>query len=328
MALTTTTTRSSVILSEVLADATLKALTPKTVFWNLINHDVHDGPALVKKYTKDADIGAATAATEGVAFTTTTTLSHDTAISATPTEAAVIRSDITTRAMRRKVPGMSANDVYDRIAVGDFSGLMGLLGEEVERLTKALYEKAETDCFALIDDASVTAGSTGVDLSVANTLSAIYSLEAGEPENENLVWCMHPEQTNNLRSALMSTSSASSATWMQQVDASLLNFVPDLPRNGLKGSYLGIPWYQGSPSVNPLPNSGNDVAGALLCLGRGAIGDGDFLRGAHLFVEGHPIKWLFDFDTSARTVFLMGVWEYAAVEHTDAHYISIITDAP
>jgi hypothetical protein len=327
MSLTTTTTRSTVLLTELLSDVALEPLTPKTVFWPLINQDSIDGGAgLTRKYPKKSDLGAATAATEGVDFTSTTTLSYGTAITATPTEAAVARADITTRAIRRAFPGQPASVVMARILANDFTGLLGVLDDEARSLMRMCYEKVETDCCALLDDAATTVGSTGVDLSVANLLLAIYDLEANEPEHEDFIFVMHPQQTADMRTALLSLSAASSAVWFQQADAGIVNFAGDVSRNGLKGSFLGIPWYQTSPSVNPLPNSGADVAGALLCRGSGLPERGQ--RGAHVFVEGHAPAFLLDVDPSARTIELMAIWEYAVVEHTDPHYISIVTDAP
>lgn len=329
MALTTTGTRSSVMLSAILNDVALEPLTPKLVFWNLINHDDMDGePALTKSYPKKTDVGPAGPATEGVDFTNSTALGYDAAINLTPVESAVMRVDITTRAMRRKFPGETSVALAGRMLDGDFRGLLGMLEEEARTITKSLQEKAERDCTAQLQNASTTVGSTGVDLSVANLLLAIADLEGNEPEHEDFVFCMAAQQTADLRTALLSTSSASSATWFAQADASFLNFHPDAPRNGLKGSFLGIPWYQTSPSVNPLPNSGADVAGALLCRGVGRPGAPGSLRGAHVFLEGAPPYFLLDIDPSARAIEMLGIWEYAVGEITDPHYVSIVTDAP
>lgn len=325
MALTTTTTRASVMLSEILSEVALEPLTPKLVFLPLINQDTMDGEsALTKKYPKKSDLGPATAATEGTDFTTVTTLGYDTAISATPVEAAVARADVTTRALRRKVPGISNAAIFDRILNCDFRGILGLMQDEARSLGRMVQEKMEKDACALLDDASTSVGSTGVDLTVANLLLSIALLDANECEHDDRIFVMAPIQTSDLRTALLSLSSASSSVWANQADAGVVNVSRDLSNNGLQGSFLGIPWYQTSPSVNPLPNSGADVAGALLCRGRGKPTD---QRGAHVYLEGHPPAFLVDIDASARTVELIDIAEYAIVEHTDPHYISIITDA-
>lgn len=328
MAVSTATTYSPVILNEVLAEAALKALTPKVVAWNHFNQDSIDGEgSLSKEYPKYADLGAAAAATEGSDFTTTTTLSFDTTITMTPTEAAVARADITTRAMRRKSPGMSAADVFGRIMAGDYSGILGLLEEEAQRLSVMLYEKAETDCIALLDDFSDTAGSTGVDITIDNFLTALFKLEQNEPPHEEFVGLFDIEQIRTLRASLTSNAAdADGAVWQSQADANVVNFLNDTNRNGYKGTLLGVPLFQLAPSLSLTANAGADVVGALIARGEGDPVNG--LRGPCNFLEGHPITFLVDVDPSARIVELIGIWEYAAAEVTDACGVSVITDAP
>lgn len=328
MAITSASTYSNVILNEVLAEAPMKALTPKVVCWNHYNQDSIDGAAsLSKEYTKLADLGAAAAATEGTDFTSTTTLSLDSSITVTPTEAAVARADITTRAIRRKYPGVNSDAVFGAVANGDFSAILGLLEEEAMRLSAMLYEKAETDCIALLDDFTDTAGSTGVDIDVSVFLTALFKLEQNEPEHGEFVALLDIEQIRTLRSDLTSNgATADGVVWMQQADASVVNYIDDVSKNGLKGSLLGIPMFQLAPSLSLSVNAGADVGGALIARGSGAPGQGQ--RGPCVFLEGHPIKFLVDVDASARTIELIGIWEYAVAEHTDAHGVSIITDAP
>jgi hypothetical protein len=329
MAISTTTTQANNILNEILNDRILKALTPRNVVSQLFNYDSMDGAAsLSKEYVKLADDGAAAAATEGNDFSTITTMGYDTTVTVTPTEAAVARADITTRAMRRESPGMSANDVYSKFQSGDLMGVANLLADKVERLYRMCAEKLEVDAAACLDDYSNTAGSTGVDLTVANLLTALYSLEAAEPEHDGFAWVLHPEQINTIRSLLLTqaAAAASSGMWVSQADASLVNFNMDAAKNGLKGSFLNIPVYQTSHTVNPLPNAGADVAGALIAVGQGRPGEG--LRGPNVILEGHAPVVLVDFDVSARSAELLVIHEYAIGEITDKHGVSIITDAP
>lgn len=327
MAISTSTTYANIILNEVLSERSLKALTPKVVAWNHCNQDSIDGErSLSKEYTKHADLGAAAAGSEGTDFTTITTLSLDTTVTMTPTEAAIARADLTTRAMRR-AKGLSAGDVYGRLSAGDFSPIMDLLEEEAGRLSGMLYEKAESDTIALLDDFSDTAGSTGVDITVDNFLTALFKLEQNEPEHGEFVGLLDIEQIRTLRASLTSNAAdADGAVWYQQADASAVNYINDANRNGLKGSLLGIPLFQLAASLSLSVNAGADVGGALIARGEGDPVNG--LRGPINFLEGHPITFLVDFDPSARTVELIGIWEYAVAEVTDAHGVSIITDAP
>jgi hypothetical protein len=330
MTLTTTTTRANVILSEFLREVPLKALTPKVVMWNLLNQDNIDGvPSLTKEIPVESDLGAAIAGSEGVAFTTVTPLAYDSSISVTPTEAAMARADITTRAMRRALPGMTAGQVYDRIATGDLSGLGTLLQDEAARLMQMGWEKVETDCQALLDDASSSVGTSTQDLTLANLLAALAIMEGRDLAHEDMAWILAPQQIVDLRTELSSGSGAALNTiQINQADASFFNVNPDMSRNGFKGSLLRLPIYSPSQSLNPRPNAGADVAGALACIGRGVTGQPGSQRGFAEFTEGHGPRFLFSFDTAARVVYLVLVWEYAVVEHTDLHYVSIVTDAP
>lgn len=327
---TTASTYSTVILNEVLNDAALKALTPKVVAWNHINQDSIEGAAsLSKEYPVQADLGAAAAATEGTDFSTVTTLSYASAVTVTPTEAAVARADITTRAMRRKFPGMSTDQVFGAIMGGDYSMIVDLLEEEASRLAGMLYEKAETDVIALLDDFTDVAGTSGTDIDVSVFLTALYKLEENEPDHENFVALLDIEQIRTLRADLTSNgANADGMVWNTQADASVVNFLADGARNGYKGSLLGVPMFQLAPSLRLTANGAADVVGALVCRGDGVPGQPGSLNGAAVFLEGHPIRYLVDVDASKRMIELIGIWEYGVAELRDAHGVSIITDAP
>mgnify|MGYP006277118745 CR=1 FL=1 len=327
MALSTTTVYSNAILNEVMNDVPLKALTPKVVCWNHFNQDSMDGAAsLSKEYYKLSDLGAAVAGTEGVDFATVTTLGYDATITVTPTEAAVARADVTTRAMRRKLPGMSSDMVFGALQAGDFSSIIGILEEEAMRLSAMLYEKAEKDCIAQLASYSNTAGSTGVQLTIDAFITALFKLEQSEPEHGEFVFLGDVKQIKALRAELTSNgATADGVVWNQQADAGFVNYINDAARNGLKGSLLGIPMFQLSGSLGITANAGADVVGALIARGQGAPGAPGSLRGPNVFLEGHPQKFLVDVDASARTVELIGLWEYGVAEHTDTHGVTVIS---
>lgn len=329
MAITTTTVAANVIQSEVLREA-LNPLTPKNVYLPFCSMDNIDGePSLLAEYPKKSDKGPATGATEGVDFTTITSLGYDTTVSVTPTEAAVARADITIRAARRKAPGESMQAFASRIMAGDLSGLLGLLEDEVRDLNPMLSEKAEVDVCAALDDFTDSVGSTGVDITFANMVDALSALERNEPEHENFVWFWDPEITRIMRTLLTQGSGVSLSNPLAggAQDASMINFVADQSRSGAKGSFLDIPVRQLSPSVNPLPNAGADVAGALVAVGSGRPGPGQ-QNGATVFCEGHAPIVLLDVDPSGRAIELIAVWEYAVGELRDEHGVTLICDAP
>lgn len=328
MATTTSSTYSNVILNEVMRSGALASLKPKFVALEDINRDSIDGASsLSVEYAFNSDIGAASSATEGTDISSTTTLALASSITVTPTEGAGIRSDITTRALRRRLPGVTNDALWDLIEAGDMSAILPVLAEEAPRLANAMLEKAEVDVAALYDDFSDTSGSTGVDLTIANLLTALYKLKENEPEHEDFIFKMHPQQTFDLQTVLLTGGTgATGAAWFQQADANVMNQSRN-DAGGLRGSFLGIPWKETSPSVNPLPNAGADVAGVLVCRGEGAPGPGA-QNGGHVFVEGHPMRFVVDVDKSARMIELIGLWEYGVAELRDAHGVSIITDAP
>lgn len=329
MALTTTTVAANVIQNEVLREA-LNPLGPKNVYLPFCSMDNIDGePSLSVEYPKKSDLGPAAAGTEGVDFTSTTTLGYGTTVTVTPTEAAVARADITTRAARRKAPGETMQAFATRIMAGDFTGLLGLLEEEVGRLSPMLQEKAEVDVEAALDDFTDSVGSTGVDITFANLVDAIALLEGNEPEHENFAWFWDKEITRIIRTLLTSgaNNALSAAFGGGQADAGIINFAQDNSRSGFKGSFLGIPVYQMSPSTNPLPNAGADVAGALVAWGNGRPGVGA-QNGATVFVEGHAPVVLVDVDPSSRTIEMIALWEYGVAELRDEHGVTLICDAP
>lgn len=329
MAITTTTVAANVIQNEVLRDA-LNPLGPKSVYLPFCSMDNIDGePSLSAEYPKKSDLGAAIAGTEGVDFTTITSLGYGTTVTCTPTEAAVARADITLRAARRKMPGENMQAFASRIMAGDLTGLLGLLEEEVARLSPMLAEKAEVDVEAALDDFTDSVGSSGVDIAFADLVQAIAALEMNEPEHENFAWFWHPEITRIIRALLTSgaNQALSAAFGGGQADAGIINFAQDNSRAGFKGSFLGIPVYQMSPTTNPLPNGGADVAGALVAWGAGRPGPGA-QNGATIFCEGHAPVVLLDVDPSGRSIEAIALWEYAVGELRDEHGVTILCDAP
>ena len=77
MATTTTTTWTSAILSEALAERAIPANLPKQVVINLVNQDSIDGQATkTKQYPVLTDLGAASSLTEGTDIAATTTLAY------------------------------------------------------------------------------------------------------------------------------------------------------------------------------------------------------------------------------------------------------------
>ncbi|MEE9615272.1 MAG: phage major capsid protein [Thermodesulfobacteriota bacterium] len=86
------------------------------------------------------------------------------------------------------------------------TGLGGLEPYAAE-LGKALANKIDTDLLAEVADFTNSVGSTGVDITESDFLTAIYTLEAGNAVGP-FVAVLHPVQVHDLRTALASTTGA------------------------------------------------------------------------------------------------------------------------
>lgn len=326
MTVTDSSTYRPRILPHVLHDVPMRALTPKVVLYGLINHDTIDGePSDKKEYSEQSYLEPAGPALEGVDFTDVTSLDYEANIDMVPTEAAVARADITTKAIRRKLPGESNSALFDRIMAGDYHGLLGMLEDEATRLMKTMWERVERDIAAQLDDFTDSVGDGSDPLSTANTIQALYEYEANDPEHEDCIWVWDPQQLRNIRAELLDTSGATAASWFREADQGMINALPDTERSGFRGTYLGYPVYAPSVKVNPKPD-GTKVAGALMARGRG-VPERD-QTGAINFLEGHPPDFLLDVKPTARTIALIGVWEYATTIIRNAHGCSLITKGP
>ncbi len=324
---TTSTSWTSQILSEALADRALPAAGhPKFVALNLINIDSIDGEASkVRKYAKLTDLGAASSATEGTALSTNTVLARDTALSVTPTEAAAIMSEVTNQAVRRKVPGMPSNAVQALFENGTTQQLVAALGEDAERLARACMETAEDTVLDSLGTFSNTVGTSGSDLTIAQLVEAQYTLKTLEAPHEDWVYCLTPNQIYEAQLALGVTSGGiGGSVWFQQADASMVNANTDANMNGFRGSFMGVPMYECSHSIRTTANAAADVAGALMLRGRGTPDGGQI--GGIVLVEGAPLYFATDFDILGRAITITCIYEFATAEVNDSFGVSIITD--
>ena len=86
------------------------------------------------------------------------------------------------------------------------AGIGGLEPYAME-LGKALANKIDTDLLAEVADFTNSVGATGVDMTEANFLEAIYSLESGNATGPYAA-VLHPVQVHDLRMALKATTGA------------------------------------------------------------------------------------------------------------------------
>ena len=178
MATTTTTTWTSAILSEALAERAIPANLPKQVVSNLVNQDSIDGQATkTKQYPVLTDLVAASSLTEGTDIAATTTLAYGTAVTVTPSEVGEM-AEITNQAIRRKFPGLGSNAVQALMNSADVGPIVDALAEQAQRLAAMALEDAESSCVDLVAGFSNTVGTSGTDLAVSDLMGLTKSERA------------------------------------------------------------------------------------------------------------------------------------------------------
>lgn len=322
----TSTTWTSRILTEHLLPVALAAHTPKNVIQNLVNTQSIDGMGTTNaKVTQHADIGAASDLTENTDLTANTELTYETPISITPSEIG-LKATITRKAIRRAMPGVPAMAVADAIQSGDISRFVGLIAPKARQMLGALDEKVEDTLANLLSGSSNTVGSTGVDLTSAVMINAQYTIKTLETPHEDFVYVLTPNQVQELQLEQAVVANGTGAVWYQQGDLSFFNFAPDVPRNGYRGTFMGIPIFEYSHSLRTLMNASADVAGSLMCRGSGPVDSGQ--PGSFALVEGAPPIFDLEGDGSLRAAELVLTQEVAGAETDDANAVTIVSDAP
>lgn len=321
---TTPSTVSTRQLTALLTQTALKANLPDIVLSPLANDDDIEGqPSLVKSYAVEADDGIASAATYGTAFTTNNEFDYASAISITVTEGAIARGVVLNTAVEVKFPGMGS--VREIMQSGSIEQKASILSDEFRRASAMCLEKFESDHTALLDNFSNSTGTSGVALSVADILSAMYTSDTLEPVTRDQALFLWPVQVRDLRADLMTNGGGlGGAVWNQAVDVGFLR-ANNLPTNGFLGTVLGRPLYQGAHSLRNLSDADANVNGALLAIGKGAPDSGQL--GALAHVRRGMFQLHFDYSVDDRGVVMAVVMEYGVAEIRDSHGIRIRSKA-
>jgi hypothetical protein len=175
----------------------------------------------------------------------------------------------------------------------------------------------------VVDGFSTTAGSTGVDMTVANFLTALGFLEVnsqGAIGAGQAMALLHPQQLADLRQSFASASGGS-VQWSQ--DAA--NALP-IRGNGYRGQIFGVDVF--SSSKVPTANAGADRAGGMFVKGGLLWADGSapVTYGEQVNIGG---KLLFERDRTAKagtTAFVTHGY-LGVAKGLDLLGVSIITDA-
>lgn len=319
MPLTTTTTYTTRILAEVIAELVLAAPTPKNVLSKLANiQSIQGEPALSLAMPRYADLGAASLVAEN-ADIASTALAMGTESTFTPAEYGMM-GEVTYRAARRKVPGLSSvHQLFDGSATLDQQ--LAVFSGEAMRLKGAIDEAVETQCSIALTSLTDVVGTTTVDLSIADMEAAIYAQAINEILNEDLAFTLAPIQMYDLRAAITSSTAPVFSTDIQSVTT----VRPDMSLDGLRGAFMGIPVYEISNSVVQTANAGADVVGALVIRGRGEATAAT--SGTLVICEGENLYFSFEADNSARAVEVQAVYEFDAGLRATDMGVQIVTDA-
>ena len=170
------------------------------------------------------------------------------------------------------------------------------------------------------DGFAATVGATGVDLSVANFLAAIQTLEVAKNVGPYMA-ILHPQQMGDLRNAIAAVTGGA-VQWLPASQEQI-----QILGNGYRGQWMGVDIF--SSSYVPTANAGADRAGGM------------FARGAVIWAdssvpdEGDPNqlvlanKILFERERTAKSGLTAYVTHYycGVSMGIDAAGVSIITDA-
>jgi N4-gp56 family major capsid protein len=180
----TTTTYNDTVYSAIIADMVLDALMAAVVTPPLLRHfDFRNQPSKTINVPK-ADSFTASAATEGTELSNTALTTGY----ATGTAAEI---------------GIMAT-VTDVLEVSDIPAAHGA---RLKQLGRALGDKLDVDITALSSGFTSSVGTTTADLTVANILSTIYTLEAANAPKP-FVGVLHPIQIADIRTALENNANA------------------------------------------------------------------------------------------------------------------------
>jgi hypothetical protein len=137
----------------------------------------------------------------------------------------------------------------------DVSSIAATRGAQMRQMGNAVAQKIDVDICALLAGFGTAVGSSGTNLSLANILSAIYTLELANAPGP-YVGVLHPVQIADLRTAIEDSSSGIFTGGSVRGGAAEIGTNED---TGYFGSFMGIDWYQ-STNV-PTANSAADRAG-------------------------------------------------------------------
>lgn len=324
---TTSTSYADNSLSYSLGERVLSASLPKIVVSGLVSEiDLSGVPSDTARVNRHTDLGVAGSGTEGTEYTTNEEFALATAVDFLVAEAAAIQRGIVTNfALETKFPGQA--DVWRALQDAPLDVKLAIVGEEADRASFPCVEKREDDLCNLLGSFTGTVGTSGSDMTITDLVAAQYTLKTQSPDHEDWVYVLTPNQVQEMTLEMGVTGGGlGGSIWVSQADGSFFNFRPDMPRNGFRGSFMGIPVYEYDHSLRTI--SGGDVCGALMCRGQGDPRRLGAKVGALGMCSRGFLKYHLEYSAGHRGVIIVVTSDHKALELRDENGVSIITDAP
>ena len=213
-----------------------------------------------------------------------------------------------------------------RREISDLANMTDSVGLTVERLAADMvggYEMAVTNSICdVIDGFTTTAGTSGVDLSVDDFFSALFSLEQANVPTP-YVAVLHPVQVTDLQSSIRGEGGA-----LQYIAAT--QDMLAAKGQGFAGSFLGVDIFKSSKV--PTANAGADRAGAMMGYGAVGMAEGSVrpiaaLGGALQFPAGTVIAVEYERTSATALTSITGNAYFGVAKLQDAMGVSIVSDA-
>lgn len=213
-----------------------------------------------------------------------------------------------------------------RREISDLANMTDSVGLTAERLAADMvggYEMAVTNAICdTIDGFTATAGTTGVDLSVDDFFSALFTLEQASVRTP-YVSVLHPVQVTDLQNSIRAEGGA-----LQYIAATQEMLAAK--GQGFAGSFLGVDIFKSSKV--PTANGGADRAGAMMGYGAVGMAEGSVrpisaLSGALQFPAGTVIAVEYERSSATALTAITGNAYFGVALLQDAMGVSIISDA-
>lgn len=232
---TTTSTFNDVSYASILTDMVLDALMASVVTPPLLSYYDLAGDASDTVKIPKADKFTAAGVSQGVEATNTALTSASVTIQA---------SEIAFQAT-----------ITDVLEVTDIPAAHGA---RLRQIGRAMADKLDVDICALFSGFSSSVGTTTVDLSLANILDAIFTLEnADAAQTGPIVGVLHPRQVADIRNAL----DAEAGIAYEGIAGFRASNLGPMPAPGFAGAWYNIPFW--SSTNVPTANLGADRSGGI-----------------------------------------------------------------